>query len=59
MGGHLVTIGSREENDFVLSLALRGITRLGLMDGVWLGATDAHKEGAWEWVDGSRLSFTQ
>ena len=59
MGGHLVTIASREENDFVTNLALRGITRLGPLDGVWLGATDEHKEGAWEWVDGSKLSFTQ
>lgn len=59
MGGHLATIGSREENDFVRNLALRGITRLGPLDGVWLGATDEHKEGAWEWVDGTGFSFTQ
>jgi uncharacterized protein (TIGR03067 family) len=59
MGGHLAIIRNREENDFVMSLALRGITRLGPQDGVWLGATDEQKEGAWEWVDGSKLSFTR
>ncbi len=58
MGGRLPIVGSRAENDFVMNLALRGITSPGPMDGVWLGATDEHKEGDWEWVDGSTLSFT-
>jgi hypothetical protein len=58
MGGHLAIIGSREENDFVMNLALQGITRRGPLDGVWLGATDEHKEGAWEWVDGTNFFFT-
>ena len=59
MGGHLATIGSRAENDFVLGLARRGIERLGKLDGVWLGATDEVRENRWEWVDGSKSSFTK
>jgi uncharacterized protein (TIGR03067 family) len=58
MGGHLAIIGSRDENDFVANVARREISRLGPKDGLWLGATDEHKEGAWEWVDGSQLFFT-
>ncbi len=59
MGGHLATIEDRAENDFVVSLARRGIERLGEFDGVWLGATDETRENFWEWVDGSKGSFTK
>lgn len=59
MGGHLVTIGSGEENEFVLNLAKRGIERLGRFDGIWLGATDELKEGHWKWVDGSNSSYAK
>ena len=59
MGGHLATIASRAENDFVLGLARRGIERLGRFDGVWLGATDEVRENRWEWVDGSKGTFTK
>ena len=59
LGGHLATIGSRVENDFVQGLARRGIERLGKLDGVWLGATDEVRENRWEWVDGSKSSFTK
>jgi hypothetical protein len=58
MGGHLAIIESRDENDFVADVAHRGISRLGPKDGLWLGATDEHKEGAWKWVDGSQLQAT-
>ena len=47
MGGHLVTIASEEENQFVHSL--RGESR------VWLGAT--HASGAWEWITGEAFSY--
>ena len=40
MGGHLVYIETAEEMAFVLK-AFRGH--------LWLGATDAHKEGDWRW----------
>lgn len=49
-GGHLATISSKEEAEFISKLA----------DGVYLylGATDEKKEDTWEWVDGTKWSYT-
>ena len=58
MGGHLATIQSRGENEFVLNLARRGREHVGEMDGVWLGATDEQRENHWRWVDGSKSSYS-
>ena len=41
--GYLVTITSKEENDFIFA-KLSGIG--------WIGASDAEKEGEWKWVTG-------
>lgn len=47
-GGHLVTIDSSEEDDFVA--ALIGVS-------VWIGASDRALEGTFVWTDGSALTF--
>ncbi|MHC4504034.1 MAG: protein kinase domain-containing protein, partial [Planctomycetota bacterium] len=47
-GGHLVTITSKEENEFVTDLA-----RKAKMD-TWIGFTDEREEGTWEWVTGEK-----
>ena len=46
-GGHLATIGSDAENDFIFSLVGNRVA--------WLGGSDAGHEGQWQWVtdDGS------
>jgi serine/threonine protein kinase/TPR repeat protein len=49
LGGHLAIINSKEEADFVAGLTTGKNT--------WLGATDAHKEGDWRWLDGTELNF--
>lgn len=49
-GGHLVTITSQEENDFVVSL-------LG-SETVWIGLTDEQNEGVWQWVTGETVTYT-
>lgn len=49
--GHLVTITSAAENDFVANL-FAGDFR------AWIGLTDAASEGNFEWVTGEALSFT-
>ena len=52
-GGHLVTITSNGENNFVASLVEKtGLTYC------WLGATDSSKEGTWEWVTGEKFKYT-
>ena len=47
-GGHLVTIGSQEENDFVH----------GLMGTGWIGASDKDEEGTFAWVTGEPFGYT-
>ncbi len=50
MGGHLVSIESQEEQDFV-----NGI--LGSKDNYWIGLV---RDGSsWRWTDGTEFSFTQ
>ena len=46
-GGHLVTISSQEENDFLGE------------NGGWIGFTDEAIEGEWVWVTGEEVTFTQ
>merc|ERR1711872_356271 len=47
-GGHLASIHSEEENNFVAGLD---------SDSMWLGGTDVTTEGSWVWSDGSTFSF--
>ncbi len=52
-GGHLVTITSAKENEFVRDLISKtNISR------AWLGASDSEKEGTWKWVTGEKFSFS-
>jgi hypothetical protein len=52
LGGHLATIASTGENDFVFSLAKAAEAC------AWIGATDGESEGDWHWVTGEKLAFT-
>jgi parallel beta-helix repeat protein len=50
LGGHLVTITSYEENNFVTTLA-KG-------NKIWIGFTDERVEGEWEWVTNEPVNYT-
>jgi GH25 family lysozyme M1 (1,4-beta-N-acetylmuramidase)/uncharacterized protein YraI len=50
MGGYLVTLNSKEENDFINNLV--GTNR------IWIGFSDELNEGTWQWVTGEPISFT-
>lgn len=50
MGGHLVTISSRAENDFVMSLVKEKEKNL-----FWLGCYSENDK--WNWVDGTEFSY--
>ncbi|MGN0467802.1 MAG: lectin-like protein [Acutalibacteraceae bacterium] len=51
-GGHLATITSSGENNFVKNLV--NAKNIGYC---WLGATDEAKEGTWKWVTGEKFSY--
>lgn len=55
VGGHLASIGSQAENDFILATfgAFGGVDRR-----LWIGFTDRDAEGQWAWSDGSEAAFT-
>lgn len=55
LGGHLVSIGSPEEQQFVHS----NFGNLGGVDRrIWIGFTDQTTEGTFEWSDGTPAKFT-
>ena len=50
MGGHLATITSKEENDFINKLTSNNYA--------FIGCTDEEKEGTWKWITGEKFSYT-
>lgn len=54
LGGHLVTISSQDENEFVCNLMVEsGISRT-----FWIGLTDESEEGNFVWVTGEPIIYT-
>lgn len=56
LGGHLVTITSKEENDFLLKTygdKLPDVNR-----NIWLGAIEDRVGAGWKWVTGEPFTFT-
>lgn len=52
MGGHLVTITSHEEQNFVYELVKKGTKST-----YWIGLSDARVEGIYEWVTGESYTY--
>ena len=53
-GGHLATITSQQENDFIG----QNFIVTGLYQHLWLGATDEVSQGRWKWVTGENWAYT-
>ena len=47
--GHLATVSSQGENDFIRDLLV------GVNNSVWLGGNDVTTEGTWNWVSGEKF----
>ncbi len=50
IGGHLVSIGSAQENSFLLSIYAPARQ--------WIGFTDQAQEGNWQWASGEPVAYT-
>lgn len=53
MGGHLATITSEGENDFLFELM-----KTSGYDSAYFGFTDSYEEGEWAWITGERVRYT-
>lgn len=52
-GGHLITITSKEENDFAVQLAKNGSQGF-----YYIGCTGSNNQSVWKWINGERFSYT-
>lgn len=53
LGGHLATITTREENDFLYDLMVDNGYQ-----GAYFGFTDCEEEGVWKWVTNEEVLYT-
>ncbi|HUQ69941.1 MAG TPA: family 16 glycoside hydrolase, partial [Planctomycetaceae bacterium] len=59
LGGHLPTIADEFENRFVQKTAQAAFPadETGPLKSIWLGASDAAKEGDWQWSNGEEMTY--
>ncbi len=55
LGGHLVTVNSQAENDFLQKVYFSGHER---DTGYWLGFNYVETEGVWVWASGEQVTYT-
>lgn len=53
LGGYTASIRSQQENDFVYGSLCSQSSQW-----CWIGATDSHVEGIWNWISGLNLTYT-
>jgi hypothetical protein len=59
MGGNLVTINSKEENEWIASTFTSDILpQVELRSNCYIGYTDEMSEGNWSWISGESVDYT-
>lgn len=59
LGGHLVTINTQDENDFIYDLwGLYGTSEIITKNHLWIGLSDEYSEGDFTWSSGESFSFS-
>ena len=64
LGGHLASIQSQDENDFIQTMVFRysskyRLTRVRSERFVWIGASRPNKNSAWSWSDGTDWTMSR
>ena len=59
LGGHLVTINSQEEQDFLWQTWGLSGTSVHNYGEIWIGLNDRLVEGSFQWANGEALNFSQ
>ena len=55
LGGHLVTVNDAAENKWLVDTYS---TNPNLVQGPWIGLSDADNEGVWKWASGENISYS-
>jgi hypothetical protein len=58
LGGHLATVTSQTENDWIWNKFGASAPAVGVNKGFWLGGTDAAVEGQWIWITGESWNYS-
>ena len=58
LGGNLVTINDKEENDFIFKNFEQISTGWKEGLGVMIGITDREEEGNWKWISGEKVTYS-
>jgi len=57
LGGHLVTLNDKQEDEFVFGSFIKNSAPTSYNDHLWIGLSDVAREGDYRWVSGEPLVY--